>query len=124
MSTFLVAERLALKRKYIVDMDREVNVKVDLVYNYKLKKFQVRLKQSLIFSLSFVYIQYALPKHCPVVTVQSDQRCLDFAMTVSSMLGFPSQEPQLAVLGYLVSTRAGTINQNDQHISLAYTREM
>ncbi|XP_036815219.1 N-myc-interactor isoform X2 [Oncorhynchus mykiss] len=41
--TFLnsgVAERLALKRKYIVDMDREVNVKVDLVYNYKLKKFQ------------------------------------------------------------------------------------
>ncbi|XP_052378890.1 N-myc-interactor [Oncorhynchus keta] len=41
--TFLnsgVAERLALKRKYIVDMDREVNVKVDLVYMYKLKKFQ------------------------------------------------------------------------------------
>ncbi|XP_041724441.1 N-myc-interactor isoform X1 [Coregonus clupeaformis] len=41
--TFLntgVAESLALKRKYSVDVDRAVNVTVSPVYNYKLKKFQ------------------------------------------------------------------------------------
>ncbi|KAM6984985.1 N-myc-interactor, partial [Aplochiton taeniatus] len=41
--TFLdtgVAENLALKRKYCVDLDREVDVNVGLVYDYRLRKFQ------------------------------------------------------------------------------------
>ncbi|XP_010878232.2 N-myc-interactor [Esox lucius] len=41
--TFLntgVAESVALKGKFCVDVDREVNVNVSLVYSYKLKKFQ------------------------------------------------------------------------------------
>lgn len=41
--TFLdtgVVENLTLKRKYLVDLDREVDLDVDLVYDYQLRKFQ------------------------------------------------------------------------------------
>lgn len=38
----VVAENLALRGEYRVDLDSEVNVQVETVYKYQLCKFQVR----------------------------------------------------------------------------------
>jgi len=45
---FVVAENLAMRERYTIHLDSEVDVKVGPAFNYQLNKFQVRSSIRLI----------------------------------------------------------------------------
>jgi len=56
----VVAESLALRGRYLVDLDSEVNVQVGPIYKHQLCKFQVRSRTG-THSMQHIMVCFPLP---------------------------------------------------------------